>query len=59
MKSTNDKKREIQAKYRKLINKDNKEDNNDKVTEIIAAIFGVLFLIILLLNVFIKRVGQN
>lgn len=59
MKSTIDKKREIQAKYRKLINKDNKEDNNDKVTEIIAAIFGVLFLIILLLNVFIKRVGQN
>lgn len=54
MKSANNKKREIQAKYRKLINQDNKKDKNDKLTEIIAVIFVLLFLIIMFLNVFIK-----
>ncbi|HEO8422721.1 MULTISPECIES: hypothetical protein [Bacillales] len=51
MKSNNNKKRKIQAKYRKLTNKNNK---NDKFTEKIAIIFALFFLIILFLNIFIK-----
>ncbi len=54
MKSANLKKREIQAKYRKLINIGNKKNKNHKHIETIAVIFSFLFLIIMFLNAFIK-----